>query len=151
MAPARTKTKHEFQIPLTPAAVAILKAQPCRTDSDGNPREFIFGNGNRGWSNFWASKLELDARISKAGEPMPDWCLHDFRRLVSTRMNETLGVLPFVVEGVLGHTVRGIAGVYNKSSYLEQRRAALERWSDYVATVVTGKRPTGSIVKLRRA
>ena len=33
----------------------------------------------------------------------------------------------------------GIAGVYNKSELLPERRAALERWSADVAGLVSGK------------
>jgi integrase len=143
---ARTKNKREFLIPLAPTALTILKQQPRRPG-----RNFVFGFAGRGWRNWSASKADLDARIQAPGKPIPSWCLHDFRRLVSTRMHETLDVMPHIVEATLGHTVSGIAGVYNKSSYIELRRAAMERWENYVTMVVTGKRPIGSIVKLRRA
>ena len=34
--------------------------------------------------------------------PMPEWTLHDFRRLVSTAVHDQLGVQPHIVEAV-GH------------------------------------------------
>lgn len=142
----RTKNGCEFLIPLAPAALAILKQQPRRPD-----RDLVFGHAGRGWQNWSGAKADLDARIQAAGQSIVDWTLHDLRRLVSTRMHETLDVMPHIVEATLGHTVRGIAGIYNRSSYIELRRAAMERWENYVTMVLTGKRPTGSIVKLRRA
>ena len=126
-------------------ALAILKQQPRRPG-----RDLVFGHASRGWQNWSTPKAELDARIQAAGKSVDNWTLHDLRRLVSTRMHETLDVMPHIVEATLGHTVRGIAGVYNRSSDIELRCAAMERGENYVTMVVTGKRPTGSIVKLQR-
>ena len=35
--------------------------------------------------------------------PMPAWVLHDLRRSLSTGMHERPGILPHIVEDVLGH------------------------------------------------
>jgi len=51
-------------------------------------------------------------------------------------------VQPHIVEAVLNHVSGhkgGIAGVYNRSELLDERRAALERWSLHVAGLVSGK------------
>ena len=152
--PARTKNKREFSIPLTDAALAVLQAQPRRLQADGSPRDLVFGHGDRGWQDWSGSKQDLDARIQAVrAEPIPDWRLHDFRRAVSTTMHERLGILPHVVEAVLGHVdghLRGVAGVYNLSSYEEQKRVALQKWADHVETLVTGKKRSASVVKMRR-
>ena len=54
-----------------------------------------------------------------------------------TIMNEHLQVPPHVVEAVVNHVSgdakRGVAGVYNRALYLEERRAALIRWNEFVA------------------
>ncbi|MDF0534927.1 tyrosine-type recombinase/integrase [Shewanella sp. A32] len=55
------------------------------------------------------------------------WTLHDLRRTLATRLND-LGVLPHVVEHLLGHTVSGVAGIYNRSQYMNEKRAALDMW-----------------------
>jgi hypothetical protein len=52
-----------------------------------------------------------------------------------------LGVLPHVVEAVLNHISghkAGVAGVYNRSSYAAEKRAALELWASHVAGLVEG-------------
>lgn len=150
---ARTKNRREHQIPLAPAALAILQAQPRRLNADGSERDLIFGYGIRGWQDWSGSKEDLDARIRTArSEPIADWRLHDFRRTISTTMHERLGVLPHVVEAVLGHVdghLRGVAGVYNRASYAELKRIALQKWADHVETLVSGKRAP-KVVKLRR-
>ena len=33
-----------------------------------------------------------------------------------------------VLERVLGHAIEGVAGTYNRYSYLDEKRAALELW-----------------------
>ncbi|MDF0534674.1 hypothetical protein PY479_10365 [Shewanella sp. A32] len=33
-----------------------------------------------------------------------------------------------MVEHLLGHTVSGVAGIYNRSQYMNEKRAALDMW-----------------------
>jgi len=58
-----------------------------------------------------------------------------------------------VVEAALGHVTAfksGVAGVYNKASYVVERRRALEKWAAFLDEIVTGKRPTAKVVRLRK-
>ena len=56
-----------------------------------------------------------------------------------TIMNERLAIPPHVVEAVVNHVSgpakRGVAGVYNRALYLNDRRDALSRWAAYVANL----------------
>jgi integrase len=143
--PARTKSRRVHEIPLVPATLEILEAQPRRG------RELVFGYGARGFQDWSGSKSDLDARLAASGVAISDWRLHDFRRSLSTTMNERLGVLPHIVEAVLGHVdghLRGVAGVYNRASYSDQKRRALGKWADHIETLITGKR-AATVVKLR--
>jgi integrase len=129
LAPARTKNRRVHEIPLTPAALEILRAQPRRT------REFVFGSVGQGGFQGWSkSKAELDARL-----PLPEWRLHDLRRTVSTVMHDRLNVAPHIVEAILGHISghkAGVAGVYNYAKYQQEKRRALALWADHLAKVV---------------
>ena len=52
-----------------------------------------------------------------------------------------LGIRPDVIELVVNHvsgTRGGIAGIYNRSELIAERRAALERWSARVESIVLG-------------
>jgi hypothetical protein len=56
-----------------------------------------------------------------------------------------------VVEAVLGHrsgTIRGVAAVYNRYSYADEKRAALEAWAQFVLALID-ERPAGNVVALR--
>src|SRR5262249_10238739 len=150
--PARTKNEREHMIPLSEPALAIVRAQPKRTTRDGALADHVFGNGD-GFQNWSRGKMELDARIAAAngGKALEPWTLHDFRRSVSTALHDRFGVLPHVVEVILGHAgghKNGGAGTSNKALYLDERRRALERWGQHVMSVVTGEPVTGEVVDL---
>ena len=53
-----------------------------------------------------------------------------------TVMNEKLGFTPHVVEAIVNHmsglAKAGVAGVYNRALYLEDRRRALNAWHNWL-------------------
>jgi integrase len=142
----RTKNRLPQEIPLGPAAMEIVNAQAQRAMHDGSQRDLVFGFGEtRGFQAWSTSKLDLDARILSArkaagvDKPIPGWRLHDLRRTCSTRMHGELRVQPHIVEAVLGHIKghrSGVAGVYNRATYREEKARALALWGDYVTAAV---------------
>src|SRR5271156_3117744 len=139
----RTKNGLPHDVPLSPAAVAILRGIPRRDD-----RDFVFGSSNgpfQGWSN---AKTALDARMGAAlkaergdhAKPSP-WRLHDIRRTVAPRLGDQ-GSLPHVVEAILNHISghrAGVAGIYNRTVYAAEKREALNRWGALVANAGGGE------------
>ncbi len=111
---------------------AILDKRPRIKD-----RDLVFGAGKSGYSGWSTAKKEIDQRIGK----IADWRLHDIRRTVATGM-ANLGVLPHVIEAVLnyisGHKA-GVAGIYNRATYLPEKTAALTQWAAHLLTLVEGK------------
>ena len=67
---------------------------------------------------------------------MEHWTLHDLRWTMITMMNEELGIAPHVIEAVVNHVSglakAGVAGVCNRAPYLDDRRRALNVWSQYL-------------------
>jgi integrase len=144
----RTKNKRPHEIRLSSAALRILAAQPRRLLPDGSPRDHVFGSGPSGFSGWSKAKRELDERILAArktagkADRMQLWRLHDLRRTVSTVMHDEIGIMPHVVEAVLGHVDghrRGVAGVYNHAAYTSQKAGALAQWADYLSAIVADK------------
>jgi integrase len=125
----RTKNGLPHEVPLSNAVLEILQGIPRR-----EKREFVFGEGQGGFSGWSKSKARLDARIAKTGAVVRPWRLHDLRRTAATRLGE-LGILPHVVEAILNHISghkAGVAGIYNRATYAKEKREALNRWADYV-------------------
>jgi integrase len=78
-----------------------------------------------------------------------DWRLHDLRRTAATGM-AGLKIAPYVVDKVLNHsggTIRGVAAIYNRFEYLDERRTALDAWGQHVSNLVSPS--PNNIVKLR--
>lgn len=139
----RSKNGKAHDVPLSAQARAILDG---RTRQDG--RDLVFGSGAgpyQGWSNA-KERLDLAMRgpatpADEAPYPVLPWRIHDIRRTVATRMAD-LGVLPHVVEAILNHVSghkAGVAGIYNRSSYAAEKKAALTLWGDHVASLVQHK------------
>jgi len=57
--------------------------------------------------------------------------LHDLRRTCRTGLAR-LHVEPHIAERVLNHVQAGVAGVYDRHAYLEEKRAALEKWAKHL-------------------
>jgi integrase len=149
--PARTKNSREHRVPMVPAVVEILSKQPRRQSTNGEPRDQIFGFGQRGYSGWSKSQRELNERLAEAGTPIANWWLHDIRRSMSTTMHEHLNIQPHIVEACLGHIsghLAGVAGRYNKSTYETQKRHALTAWADHIAAVISGEAPAPNVAEL---
>ena len=88
-------------------------------------------------------KGRLDAAMLAAARKegravIAPWTLHDLRRTFVTGMVE-LRVPPHVVEVVVNHiggTRGGVAGTYNRSELMDERKEALERWATHVVGIV---------------
>jgi integrase len=87
----------------------------------------VFGRRGNGFSGWSKSKTALDAKLAKAGNSLKPWTLHDLRRTFSTRLHDA-GIEPLVVEALLAHKQQGVAAVYNRASFRDAKRAALECW-----------------------
>jgi len=133
---------------LSDQALAILRAIPVR---DG--RDLVFGSGAGGFSGWSKSKAELGDRLAAThpdAKPMEPWTLHDIRRSVVTHLHERGFAQPHVVEAIVNHVSGhqgGVAGVYNKATYLPERRQALALWSAHVVALAEGGK--SNVVPLR--
>jgi integrase len=144
---ARTKNSRDHIVPLSAPAQTILEARPKMLN-----RDFVFGrpHNNAGFTGWSACKVLLDERIKASRAKIENWCNHDLRRTVATRMGE-LGVAPHIIEAVLNHVSghkHGVAGIYNRATYADEKQAALILWADHLMSVVEGK--ARKVVALRK-
>ncbi len=160
---ARTKNKRQHEIPLSDAAVEIVKALPRVEGKAG----LVFSTtGKTAVSGFSRAKSAIDATIlealqesaeaaGSAGEevkPPPRWTFHDLRRTVATNL-QALGVRLEVTEAVLNHVSgsrAGIVGVYQRHEYATEKRQALDAWARRLDGIVNGA-PKSNVVNLAKA
>jgi integrase len=137
----RTKNGRPHLVPLSAQALALL---PERREG----RELVFGRGEGGFSGWAAAKADLDARIAVARsaadlKAMAPWVLHDLRRSFVTHISEAGIAQPHVVEAIVNHVSGhkgGVAGIYNRATYLTEKRQALELWGAHVAALIEGRK-----------
>lgn len=70
---------------------------------------------------------------------------HGFRHIASTLLNEH-GFNADHIEAQLSHVKDGVAGVYNKAQYIEQRRHMMQWYANHLDTLQKGK-----VIELKRA
>jgi len=134
---ARTKNGRAHLVPLPDAAIAILEGIHRREG-----RDFVFGIGAGGFSGWSKSKADLDRRIAATARSMAPWTLHDLRRTFVTQVSEHGIAAPHVVEAIVNHisgAKAGVAGVYNRATYLTEKRRALDVWSEHVLALVNSR------------
>ncbi|QIG96818.1 tyrosine-type recombinase/integrase [Bradyrhizobium sp. 6(2017)] len=125
----RMKGKLAHEIPLVTMIAGILPPRP------ENATGCVFGKRGTGFSGFSQGKKKLDASLSNSNLNMPPWVLHDLRRTFSTWLHDA-GIDPIVIEALLAHKQQGVAAVYNRASFREAKRTALQRWHEIVAGIL---------------
>jgi integrase len=147
----RTKNARPHVVPLSPAAQQLIAG----VKRNNNPADLVFTTtGTSAVSGWSRSKRRLDKAMLAVckGKTTPPWRIHDLRRTFVTGCIE-LGIAPHVIELAVNHVSghrAGVAGVYNKSELILERKAALARWSDHVAALVAGT-TDNVVVTLKRA
>jgi integrase len=138
----KAKNDREHQVQLSAAAMAVVRKLPRFGD-------LVFTTTLKtpvsGFSK-WKCRLDAAMLVAKRaelgthkGDAIPNWTLHDLRRTAATGMAR-LKIAPHVVDRILNHTsgtISGVAAVYNRFEYLEERRAAFEAWGRFVDGLIT--------------
>lgn len=137
---ANVKAKRSHDIPLSDMAVNILRSLPRFTGS----YVFTSTHGRKAIDCFSKTKIKLEAAIKS-----DDWRVHDLRRSCATSMAE-LGVPRHSISRVLNHSEGGVTRLYDRHSYLNEKRQALNLWAQHLWEMLNGG-GTDNVVKLERA
>ena len=124
---SRTKNEKPHFVHLSEQASAVLS-------SVLNVGAFTFtSNGKTPFSGFSKAKKRLEELSG-----VTDWRLHDIRRTVTSGMAQ-LGIAPHVADKILNHqsgTISGVAAVYQRHEFLDDRKTALNAWGNYVQSLL---------------
>ena len=131
IAASRMKGKTEHRVPLSTAAMAVLRqAKVLAGGSD-----FVFPGSNGGEKGVTGPTLGRVLRFAEV-----PGTLHGFRTSFRTWCGDT-GVDREVAERALAHVVRNqVEAAYARTDLLERRRTAMQDWASYIAPQA-GPRP----------
>ena len=120
---------------LSTLALDIIRAQPRLVGND-------FVLVHRGM-NLERAKIRLDAASG-----VSNFTLHDLRRTARSLMSRA-EVRPDIAERVLGHTIGGVEGVYDRHRCDNEKADALRRLAVLIETIIHP--PADNVVALRGA
>lgn len=135
-----TKSDRLHEVPLSLLALEILASVP-------KTGEYVFSTtGRTPISGYSKAKKRCDAQCG-----VTEWRLHDLRRTAASGMAR-LGIGPHIVEKVLNHSngqISGVAAIYNRHGYSDEKRTALDAWARHVEGLIRPK--TDNVVHLQQS
>lgn len=121
---SRMKMGRAHIVPLATRALAVLKGLKQHTGH----QPLIFQSLRPARP---LSENTLNTALRTLGYSGNQMSAHGFRAMASTLLHE-LEFPPEVIETQLAHVRSGVAGVYNRSHLLKQRRAMMQAWADHL-------------------
>ena len=127
-------------VPLAPQAIAILESMKAKTGG----YEYVFYNGRRKaqkHTHKQAINKILNSPAMNDGQGYKDiHSPHGFRASAKTMLMERLGYDELITELQLGHRMMNSYGrAYSRMDMLDQRRAMLTDWANYLDDLRAGK------------
>jgi integrase len=128
------KNRERHRIPLPRIARQIVKAAPKHAEGP-----YVFSTT--------AGKLPVGQggkpyAALKAAAGFEGWQPRDLRRTFSTLASEELDIDPHMIGAIANQksvSKPGVAGVYNRSTWIKQKGVALEAWNQYLTRIVRKK------------
>ncbi len=65
--------------------------------------------------------------------------IHDLRRTAASHMT-SMGIQRLVVSKILNHVEPGVTAVYDRHSYDQEKRKALNAWGRKLESIISGKK-----------
>jgi integrase len=125
--PARTKTRVEHRVPLSPAALAILEHQ-----AELRENEFVFPGHRRGTLTATVLPSLLVRRMGV------NITAHGFRSTFKDWASELTDHPDWVSEKALGHLIGDeTSRAYQRGDLLEKRRALMNDWAAYIEVLAS--------------
>jgi integrase len=114
--PERMKAGAAHRIPLSPAALTIIKAVK-------SPDDLIFPVGDQSGRALYRELKRMGADVS----------VHGFRSSFRDWAAEQTTFPNHVIEQALAHSIGKVEAAYRRSDLLQQRRALMSAWAQYCA------------------
>ena len=140
----RMKNDEAHELPLAPQALAILAA---RKPANAKPGGLVFPSGEgKPFDGFTRLMTRIRKRIGQKDAPKDQaFTLHDIRRAFVSHLAGRFDV--DLLDQCLSHTRKGVLGVYQRSSRMAERKAAISAW----ASLLLEEAKVDNVVQLHAA
>ncbi|MFZ3485183.1 tyrosine-type recombinase/integrase [Sphingomonas sp. 3-13AW] len=124
----KTDARHDHLVPLSPAAVEILRAARANMHpGHANMHDLVFPGRSGSRPIGEAAIGALYARTSFAGRHVP----HGWRASYSTILNELFPEDQGAIDRALAHAPKDkVEAAYNRAQHLQRRRELFDAWAD---------------------
>ncbi|WP_051603211.1 tyrosine-type recombinase/integrase [Simplicispira psychrophila] len=124
----------QHHVPLAKQAIAALKELQPLTGSG----RYVFPGARSSLRPM--SDNTINAALKRMDFGSDDHVGHGFRAMARTMIAERMtGIDADMVEAQLGHGKKGaLGGAYDRAEYMEQRRAMMQTWADYLDRLRVG-------------
>ncbi len=120
------------RVPLSPFACKLLR----QADKGDSP--FVFP-GRSGNGPVRIETVTKSLRHNEQAFGLDHFTPHDLRRTAASQMAST-GVSRLVISKLLNHVEGGVTAVYDRHSYDQEKRKALNAWGRRLESITSGKR-----------
>jgi integrase len=121
----RSKTKVPIERPLSKLAQEVLAKAPRHASG-----LYFTLDGVTAYDNFSKDKVRFDAKCGVSG-----YAVHDLRRTARSLMARA-GVRDEIAERCLGHSVKGVKGIYDRYEYLREKQQAYDKLAGLIQLIV---------------
>ena len=129
-ADSATGHSREMVVYMSDQVIEIFKE--LKTIAGDEPYVFV---GRQSGTHISHNAFNTAQKAALALTDLPPFTVHDLRRTASTHLNEQ-GFHSDAIEACLNHIMRGVRGVYNKATYEKERTDIMEKWSNYIFSVI---------------
>jgi integrase len=131
----RMKGGREHRVPLTPAAIAVLKRMR------GQGGDFVFPGAKAGQGLSNMALLKVLERMGRG-----DLTAHGFRATFKTWASERTNFPRELVEAALAHVLGDkVEAAYQRGDLFDKRRRLMDAWAEFCAK----RAPAGELITLR--
>jgi integrase len=116
------------KLKLPGVALEVLNALPRFAS---NPYVFAGREGHFTGLTNGNYKAKFDAKCGVKG-----WRIHDLRRTARSLMSRA-GIQSEIAERVLGHTITGVEGIYNRHQYFDEKAEALTKLAALIEQIMS--------------
>jgi integrase len=139
----KSKNRLPHRVPLSPLAQTLLK----QIKEKSNVSRWLFPSPAKS-GHMTPGGIDNALRNNSEQINIPHFVPHDLRRTAASHMTSS-GIPRLTVSKILNHAERGITSVYDRHSYDQEKRHALDAWARELERILT-KDVASNVVQLRK-